>query len=93
MGTRPRAHVELRYKSNKAVRHYVEEVTLQDNKMTAIKLPQRLLQPWVNISLLGFIRQAYSKLNMRIRLSLTQSFKWPKIGYTPTETRHITHFD
>ena len=73
MGTRPRAHVELRYKSNKAVRHYVEEVTLQDNKMTAIKLPQRLLQPWVNISLLGFIRQAYSKLNMRIRFSLSHN--------------------
>ena len=54
-----RAHVELRYKNNKAVRHYVEEVTLQDNKMAAIKLPQRLLQPWVNVSLLGFIRQAY----------------------------------
>ena len=66
--------MELRYKNNKAVRHYVEEVTLQDNKMAAIKLSQRLLQPWVNVSLLlGFIRPAYSKVSMRIRFSLSHN--------------------
>ena len=32
-----------------------------------------LLQPWVNVSLLGFIRQVNSKLNMRIRFSLSHN--------------------
>ena len=92
MGTRPRAHVELCYKNNKVVRHNVEEVTLQDNKMVAIKLPQRLLQPWVNVSLLlGFIRPAYSKVNMRIRFSLSHNLLYGlKLNWIHTHRNTLT---